>query len=79
MPSKTLGASLVLGLELHELDIRMAEEQGVVKGLRIAVNRLCVAFGVELDDQRRQALAGMSDTELDALHGTILRERRWPG
>jgi hypothetical protein len=45
----------------------------------MAVERLCEAFGIELDDERRQALATTSDTELAALLDTLTRERRWPG
>jgi predicted transposase/invertase (TIGR01784 family) len=70
-------------LELYEVDLGIAKAEaraeGKAEALRMAIGRLCEAFGVQLDDQRRQALAAMSDTELDALLETILRERRWPG
>ncbi len=63
-----------LAQELYQLDLREARAET----LRTSVSRLCSVLGIELDEQRRQALAGMSDTELDALHETILRDRRWP-
>jgi hypothetical protein len=52
--------------------------EGRAETLRMAVDRLCEVFGLELDDQKRHALAGMSDTELEALFDTLARERRWP-
>jgi flagellar biosynthesis/type III secretory pathway protein FliH len=55
------------------------EAKGRAEGLRIAVTRLCEVFGIDLGDQERQVLGGMSDKELEALHETIARERRWPG
>ena len=54
------------------------EAKGRAEGLRIAVQRLCDVLGLELDDHKRQVLAPMSDTELDALSDTLARERRWP-
>jgi hypothetical protein len=44
----------------------------------MAVDRLCEVFGIELGDQKRQQLAGMSVTDLGALFDTLTRERRWP-
>jgi predicted transposase/invertase (TIGR01784 family) len=82
-------------LDLYHIDLRAAKAEGRAEGkaegqaegeakgraetLRMAVDRLCEVFGIELDDQKRQALAGMSDTELRALFDTLTRERRWPG
>jgi predicted transposase/invertase (TIGR01784 family) len=69
-------------LDLYEISLRLAEAEGEAKGrvetLCKAVSRLCEVLGIELDDQRRQALTAMSDTELDALCDTLTRERRWP-
>ena len=79
------------GLALYHVSLRAAEAKGEAKGraegkaegraeaLRTAVARLCEMLDIELDEQKRQALAAMSDTELEALHETIVRERRWPG
>jgi hypothetical protein len=81
-------------LDLYHIDLRAAEATGEARGeakgraegeakgraeaLRVAVQRLCDVLGLELDDQKQHALAGMSDTELDALSDTLARERRWP-
>jgi predicted transposase/invertase (TIGR01784 family) len=55
--------------------------EGLVEGrglaLRDAVARLCAVFGIELDEQRRQRLQSMADTDLQALVETIAQERRW--
>jgi hypothetical protein len=75
------------GLALYHVSIRAAENaaeaRGEAKGradaLRTAVGRLCEIFGIELDAQRRAELAGMSDTELEAVLEAVARERRWPG
>ncbi len=80
--------------DLHQIALRAAEARGRAEGkaegraegkaegradaLRTAVTRLCEAFGIELDDQRRQELMGMSDAGLDALFGALTREQRWP-
>jgi flagellar biosynthesis/type III secretory pathway protein FliH len=83
-----------LALDLHQIDLRAAkaegraegkaegqaegEAKGRAEGLRIAVQRLCDVLGLDLDDHKRQELARMSDTELDALSDTLTRERCWP-
>ena len=67
------------GLALYHVSMRAAEAKGRAETLRKALGGLCEVLGIELDAHRRQGLAAMSDTELEALHETIVRERRWPG
>jgi len=79
------------GLALYHVSMRAAEAKGRAEGraesraegraetLRKALGGLCEVLGIELDDRKRQALAGMSDTELETLFDTLTRERRWPG
>ncbi len=39
---------------------------------------LCGAFGIPLDPERRALLHTLDATRLEALHDTVLTERRWP-
>ena len=52
--------------------------EGRVEVQRSMVGRMCEVLGIELDEQKRQAVAGMSDAELEALLDALTRERRWP-
>jgi hypothetical protein len=42
------------------------------------VEGLCDVLSLELDDRRRQELAGMREPELEALFEALRRQRRWP-
>jgi hypothetical protein len=57
----------------------MGRAEGKGAHLRFAASRVCEVFGIQLDDQKRQALTAMSETELETLLQTLARERRWPG
>jgi hypothetical protein len=68
-----------ISLHFYQLDLQAAKAEGRAETLRKTVGGLCEVLGIELDDRKRQALAAMSDSELDALFDTLTRERRWPG
>jgi hypothetical protein len=52
--------------------------EGTDVGLLISLTLVCRTFGIELDDQKRQALRAMSTTELETLLRTLVCEQRWP-
>ncbi len=55
-----------------------AREEGREQGLRVAVLDLAELLGLEVDAERRAALAAMSVPELDALRLSLKRDRRFP-
>ncbi len=66
--------------------LEKAKEEGLVKGLeegqrkelRRSLADLCELLGIELTEERRQALSAADLSGLEALRKRIKQERRWP-
>ena len=54
------------------------EAKGRMDSLRLAVEAVCEALGVELDDERKNALRRLDVDGLTALLGRLRSERQWP-
>ena len=52
-------------------------EEGIEKGLRIAVAAFCEAAGIALDDDRRAWIDGANSAQLDARLATLRATRAW--
>jgi hypothetical protein len=54
------------------------EAIGRAEAKRMMVVRMCEVLAIEFDQRKRQEVAGMSDTELEALLDALTHQRRWP-
>ncbi len=70
-----------LALDTYKIEMGAAhahgKETGRVEGLRAAVTDLAEAFGIELDQARRDEIQRASLDELEALRARLKKERRW--
>jgi hypothetical protein len=63
------------GITLAE---RRGEERGKRWGLRLAIAATCEVLGIELSANQQAELEQRPLPDLEALHGALRRERRWP-
>lgn len=58
--------------------LMVAHREGEEKGLRLGIEALCEAFGIDLSAERRKELQALNAAGLEALLAKIRAERRWP-
>jgi len=69
----------------YRFEMGISHKEGIEKGraegegaLRAAVEAMCRAFGLSLDDERRQRLAAMTLQQLEQLIQSLSTDQRWP-
>lgn len=58
--------------------LSLAHKEGEEKGLRLGIEGLCDAFGIDLAVDRQRELQALDTAGLEALMAKLRAQRRWP-
>jgi hypothetical protein len=58
--------------------LSLAQREGLEKGLRLGIEALCDALGIELSVERKREIQALDAAGLEALVSKLRAERRWP-